>query len=600
MEELDTISNPSDNRHFTDVVAARLSRRSILAGGLGAAALTFVGAGPAAAAPKKPVPGAPRSGEGLINFTSIPLDGGPLPTVAPEYQLQVLIPWREKLDGSGDSYPYEGFTAEQQEKSIGIGHDGMWFFSRSSNHGILCINHEYGTNEHIFGQGRPTSLSQVRLSQAAHGVAVVALAKSGGKWRVHNDRRNRRITVNTPVTFAGPAAASAKLTTAIDNGNPKGTVNNCSMGHTPWGTYLTCEENFHMYFGATAAGWKPTAEQKRYGIAAGGVGYDWHLFDDRFDLSKNAGEENRFGWVVEIDPDDPKAKPIKRTTIGRYKHEGATVVLGRGQRTVVYSGDDERNEYIYKFVSADNYKSMFARGVHPLDEGVLYVARFDEDGTGEWLELSPRNPKLAGWSQADICVNTRIAGDLVGATKMDRPEWITEGQGNEMFCTLTNNKNPEPRPANLPNNSDGHIIKWVDADDHTGTTFEWDFFAISKEVTDAQGQMFGSPDGIWADGQGRVFVETDGTQPQGANDQLLVANQRTAEFRRLMTGVAGGEVTGITVTPDRRTGFANIQHPGNGDPAVTNFPAKFTGTSGPVPRDATLVITRKDGGVFGS
>lgn len=601
MHDNDEISNPSNNELFTDIVRARATRRGFVVGSIGAAALTFVGAGQAQAAPGNPNKG-PGNNQGakggLIGFTSIPLDGGPMPTIAPEYAMSVILPWREKIDGSGESYPYN-LTSEEQAKSIGLGHDGMWLFSDD----VLCLNQEYGTNEHMFA-GRKTleSLEEVRKVQHAHGVSVVKLERVGNTYKIEADRRNRRIHVNTPVEFAGPVRGSDLLKVAVDNDNPKGTVNNCSMGHTPWGTYLTCEENFHQYFGATAAGWTPSVEQRRVGITAG-QGWDWHKFDERFDLSKNAGEENRFGWVVEIDPNDPTKKPIKRTALGRFKHEGATVVEGIAKRIVVYSGDDERNEYIYKFVSAQNWRAMMARGQHPLEEGTLYVAKFNVDGTGEWLELSPKNPKLKDWSMDRILVHTRMAADLLGATKMDRPEWITVGQNQEVFCTLTNNTSPyaENRPGNPPGrNPDGHIVKWKDSRTHVGTTFEWDFFAIAKDVRDANGQMFGSPDGIWADDKGRVFVETDGSQPGGANDQLLVADQQTAQFKRLMTGVKGGEVTGITVDDNQTVMFANIQHPGNGDPAVTNFPEAPSGAGGPVPRDATIVIVKKDGGVIGS
>lgn len=597
----DEISNPSANPRFMDIVNARATRRGFLAGSLGAAALTFVGGSQAYANPNQG-PGnnngrGKAADTGLIAFTSIPLDGGAMPTIAPEYAMSVILPWREKIDGSGESYPYE-LSAADQEKAIGLGHDGMWLFDDD----ILCLNQEYGTNFHMFGRSNVENLAEVRKVQAAHGVSVVALQRTGDTFRMKADRRNRRIHVNTPVEFSGPAKGSALLEAAVGNDNPKGTVNNCSMGHTPWGTYLTCEENFHQYFGATGAGWKPSEEQKRVGLSAG-QGWDWHKFDERFDLSRNPGEENRFGWVVEIDPQKPHQKPVKRTSIGRFKHEGATVVEGRGKRVVVYSGDDERNEYIYKFVSAGNWKSMQARGTSPLDEGTLYVARFNEDGSGEWLELSPKNPKLAGWTLDRILVHTRLAADAVGATKMDRPEWITVGQHEEVFCTLTNNTRPyaDERPGNPDGpNPDGHIVKWVDTEQHTGTRFTWDFFAISKDITDDNGQMFGSPDGIWADQKGRVFVETDGSQPGDANDQLLVADQRTAEFKRLMTGVKDGEVTGVAVTRDQRVMLANIQHPGNGNPAVTNFREQPTGADGPVPRDATIVIVRKDGGIIGS
>lgn len=604
----DENSNPTTNPRFMDIASSRASRRGFLAGSLGTAALTFVGASQAYATPHHRTRGPGHDNgkgrgrgkggdRGLIAFTSIPLDGGPMPKIAPEYALSAILPWREKMDGSGESYPY-GLTSEQQEESIGLGHDGMWLFDDE----MLCLNLEYGTNEHVFGREELHSREEVRISQAVHGVAVVALQRTGDTFTMKKDKRNRRIHVNTPVEFSGPAAGSDLLTVAIGNDNPKGTVNNCSMGYTPWGTYLTCEENFHQYFGATDTTWSPTPEQARDGLSAG-QGWDWHKFDARFDLSQNPGEEHRFGWVVEIDPQKPAQKPVKRTAIGRFKHEGATVVEGRGKRIVVYSGDDSRDEYIYKFVSAANWKSMRARGKSPLDEGTLYVAQFKEDGTGEWLELSPQNVKLADKTIDWILVHTRLAADILQATKMDRPEWITVGQHEEVFCTLTNNRNPvghPDRPANLANNSDGHIVKWVDSEQHTGTSFTWDFFAIATDVQDGDGQMFGSPDGIWADGRGRIFVETDGSQPGGNNDQLLVANQKTAEFKRLMTGVKGGEVTGVAVTRDQRVMLANIQHPGNGDPAVTNFPEQPTGASGPVPRDATIVIVRKDGGIVGS
>jgi secreted PhoX family phosphatase len=611
-------SDSTSNRPFDDIVAARFSRRSAFVGGLATAAIAFVGGGSRVGAARvSGTPGAPlRPGPapgGLIGFTSIPLQDGPTPTIAPEYDMAVLLPWREKLDGSGDSFEYVGFTAAQQEQSIGIGHDGMWYFG-NDHRGVLCLNHEFGGNLHVFGAALPASLDQVRLSQAAHGVAVVEIERTGDGWRVVASGKNRRITGNTPVAFSGPAANSALLQTAAGNA-PAGTLNNCANGYTPWGTYLTCEENFNGYFGAGGA-WTATALQRRYGLSAGGFGYGWHTYDPRFDLAnpEYVNEENRFGWVVEIDPNQPTAPPVKRTALGRTKHEGATVVEGRGGRAVVYLGDDERFEYIYKYVSRGNWKSMRARGIHPLDDGTLYAARFDDDGTGQWLELSPSNAALAGWGIEDILVNTRGAADVVGATPMDRPEWIAVGKDQEVFCTLTNNSqrgtagttlSGSPRPgadaANpLAPNPDGHIIRWVDSDRHTGTGFEWDIFAIARDTHDANGQMFGSPDGIWADPDGRIFVQTDGSQPGGNNDQMLVADPDTAEFRRLLTGVSGCEITGIAVTPDRRTMFANVQHPGDGDPALTNFPADYTGAAGPVPRDATIVITRRDGGIIGS
>ena len=259
------------------------------------------------------------------------------------------------------------------------------------------------------------------------------------------------------------------------------------------------------------------------------------------------------------------------------------------------------------FVSARDYKKMLAAGKSPLDEGTLYAARFNDDGTGNWLELSPRNPALSSWTIDKILVHTRLAADLAGATKMDRPEWISTGADGWQYGTLTNNTNrgrtgqPGVNAANpLVNNSDGHIIRWKDSDGNLGGTFQWNLFLVAKETFDGGGQMFGSPDGIWADPDGRIFILTDGTQPGANNDQMLVADAKTKEIKRIFTGVKGCEVTGVAVTPNRKTMFVNLQHPGDGDPKNSNFPAPFTGAAGPKPRDCTIVITRKDGGIIGS
>ena len=605
MEE--EFSNYSDNQTFEEVLDGYMSRRQLLVGGVAGAALMFMGDSKVSALDAKPTSGAALAKRAKIGFTSIPMQASAMPTIAPEYEYSVLIPWREKLDGSGKSFDYAGFTADNQALSVGIGHDGMHYFGDNKK-GLLCINHEYGTTPHIMGKNLPTSLDDVKLSQAAHGVSVLMIENTKTGWKLAKSAKNRRIHGNTPMKFSGPAAKSDLLVNAA--GNPVlGTLNNCANGYTPWGTYLTCEENFNGYFGTANTAWKANTEQARYGVAAAGFGYDWHKFDARFDLANTsyANEINRFGWVVEIDPNNPKSVPVKRTALGRIKHEGATFVEGKDGRAVVYTGDDERFDYVYKFVSAEPWKKMIAKKESPLDRGVLYVAKYLEDGTGEWLELSPKNPLLAGWKMDYILVNTRLAADAVGATKMDRPEWIAASPKGDMYVTLTNNtQRGTTGRAGVNNsyptavNSNGHIIRWKDADKHVGKTFNWEIFVLANNVKDAGGQMFGSPDGIWVDPDGRVFVQTDGAQPGGNNDQLLVADPVTREFKRLFTGVKGSEVTGVTTTPDRKTMFVNLQHPGDGSAAVSNFPEFFVGASGAVPRDCTIVIKRINGGVIGS
>lgn len=632
-------SNKSRNRPFEDILRVRMSRRNALVGGAALSTTGFLAAlagnkalvgGTVAAATQSATSTAPQDsssaiaqGSRLLNFPIVPAakGSGPKPNISSAYQYEVLIPWGTPIQPGGPTYdgnPNSRPTATQQTQQIGIGHDGMWFFpiGDSNSHGMLAINHEFGSNTHVLGKEIPISLEEVRLSQHAHGVAVVEIKKINGKWQVVRSANARRIHVNTPVTFSGPVAGHPLLKTKA--GNPTlGTVNNCSNGHTPWGTYLTCEENFNGYFGdktynpETKLGtWTPTEAQRRYGFSAGGAGYGWEKFDPRFDLSNAnyTNEENRFGWVVEIDPMNASQTPVKRTALGRFKHEGAAVVVGQGGRAVVYMGDDERFDYIYKFVSESNWRSMQARGISPLDRGKLYVAKFNDDGTGNWLEVTINNPALKAKfkDQAEVLTYTRLAGDVLGATPMDRPEWISVGPQGDIYCTLTNNSQrgrtglPGADAANpLAPNPDGHIIKWRDSNNHIGTTFTWDIFILAKDTHGENDERtFSSPDGLWADPDGRLFIETDGTQQKGLNDQMLVADTNTGEIRRMLTGVTGCEITGITVTPDRKTLFVNIQHPGDGDPNLTNFPAEPE--SGKIPRDATLVITRKNGGIVGS
>ncbi|MGV3592908.1 MAG: PhoX family protein [Gammaproteobacteria bacterium] len=583
----DSSSNDSANRPFHDVLTTYASRRKLI-GGSGLAIAGFLAGEPLDAL----ADGLQRNGSGgtLMNFTPVPVagGGGRTPRIAPEYTYDVLIPYGSPI-------------APNKFEVVGIGHDGMWYCpigsgnSRNS-HGVLVVNNEYGDNIVVLGKNTPSNLDEVRQSQYMHGVTIVEIQRTGkgnGKWRTTGRHGlARRIHVNTPVAFSGPVAASPLLQNAANNPY-QGTVNNCANGHTPWGTCLTCEENFNAYFGARAP-WTPNPMQRRYGMSAASS-YGWHLFDERFDLSNPdyANEANRFGWIVEIDPARPHSQPVKRTALGRFKHEGIAIVEGPDGRIVGYMGDDERFDYIYKFVSADNWRVMRARGLSPLDHGTLYVARFDDAGTGEWLELTIDHPLIAAEfsTQAEVLTYARRAADLVGATPMDRPEWTTVAPNGLVYCTLTNNSNrgrsgvPGATAANpQAPNPDGHIIRWLDSDGHVGLTFQWEIFMLAS-ATHGTEASFASPDGLWADPDGRLFIQTDGAQHDGLNDQMLVADIYTGEIRRLFEGVWGAEVTGIAVTPDRKTMFVNLQHP---DP-----------TANPG-RDATIVIMRKDGGIVGS
>ena len=585
-----------NNESFENLVRTAGNRRSFMQGGLSLLAMGFIGGGGNTRASSV-------SGE-LVGFRPLPRNGatGKWLGVSPDYEVDVIIPWGEPIVPGGPAFSWPT-NADDQARQVGSGHDGMWLFpGADENRGVLCLNHEYASNRQILGKQLPETQDDVRTVQHAHGVSVLAVERIDGQWSIVDSEVARRIHVNTPIDFGGPAAVSPLLIGG-ENDTPRGTLNNCGCGHTPWGTYLTCEENFNFYFAASDSNFELTPEQERYGFLSSGGGWNWHLFDDRFDLSKNASaaEQNRFGWVVEIDPVDATKPPVKRTALGRFKHESCEVVVGKDNRVVAYMGDDERFNYIYKFVGNEDFREILKRGESPLDLGKLFVAKFLDDRTGEWLELSESNPILKEkvGTIDRILVYARLSADIVGATPMDRPEWISLAPGGLAYCSLTNNSNrKEPDAANpMAPNDHGHIIRWQDSDHHIGTTFEWEIFKIARTTHNTE-ESFGSPDSIWIDPDGRLFIATDGSQADGLNNQLLVANTQTGEIKRLFSGVPGCEVTGITPNSGRTELFVNVQHPGNADIRVSDFPRLDANPL--VPRDATVRIRRKNGGVVGS
>ena len=587
--------------------------------------------------------GASGAGAGpLLGFKAIPTATSDAVVVPPGYVAEPLAPWGEPVGVPGNMPAWRtdaGNSAAEQAVQMGMHHDGIHFYSinGSSTRGLLTMNHEYVDDGLLHPGGLADwSAEKVAKSQAAHGVSVIEVELQRGAWQmVRPSPYARRITARTPFALQGPAAGHALMRTAADplGRNVLGTLNNCASGKTPWGTYLSGEENFAYYFGGVD---QPDAHQARWGLRKTAF-FNWPAFDERFDASRHPNEYNRFGWVVEIDPMDAASTPIKRTALGRAAHEGAWIGVTKDQRAVVYSGEDSRFEYIYKFVSR-NAIAPASKGLTQaqanrelLDHGTLYVARFDADGSGRWLPLvhgqGPLTAANGFADQGEVLIKTRQASDLLGATKMDRPEWIAIDQNaREVYCTLTNNSErgaagkPGVDAANpRANNVMGQIIRWKEDADFSGTTMHWDHLMLAGDPANARpeargninGDIFACPDGLYVDARGVLWIETDmhasqmykGELARIGNNQMLACDRATGEVRRFLTGPTNCEITGATQTPDGTTMFINIQHPGENasdrsDPAD---PMKFSKwPSGVRPRSATVAIRRIDGGVIGT
>jgi uncharacterized protein len=742
-------SNPSNNEHFEQVLAqAQLSRRNIIRGGVGlAAAVALPGVAQAATHAAGTAKAAGKKASAKLGFPAVGksiADGVSLP---PGYTYSVLHATGDRLVSGIPAYGNQGDETDDWSQRVGDHHDGIELFyagrdgkfsTAPTPRLVLGMNHESSADAHFmhpkgqtsngvsgkkfsqFGEwdlgARPADGLEVLKEINHHGVSIVELRKSAsGQWEYPLDSiYNRRVTPQTPMRISAPKAhqapAQAFMATAYDpsGASSRGTLNNCGTGHTPWGTMLTCEENwaayFHMPKGSKAVDAKLSASLKRYGVAAAPLADNatrassqgWHTVsgtDNRFSRWNNSAvgasaaadfrnEPNTFGYIVEIDPLS-SATPAKRLALGRFAHEAAVFGLPvAGKPLAVYMGDDSRNEYIYKFVSDASWdpkdigKGM-AAGDKYLTEGRLYAAKFNADGTGQWLELSINDPKIANYgaysfaNQADVLVNARFAADAMGATKMDRPEWGAVNHANgEIYMTLTNNSAANRTPAKTDaanpraymdadgkkgaGNPNGHIIRFrEDQQASTDLGFKWDIFLFGAEEDMpanvnlsglSAANSFSSPDGLWfSRATGICWIQTDdgaytdetncmllaaipghvgdggkisvknsmsvgGQETAGTQETFIGATLGEAKLRRFLVAPKGAEVTGIAETADGKALFVNIQHPGENTPALGNS-AQFNQESqwpgnegyGPKgrPRSATIVITRKDGGVIG-
>ncbi|QZI71255.1 PhoX family phosphatase [Pseudomonas protegens] len=577
----------------------------------------------------------------LLGFAGIAAATSDTITLPAGYQSSVLISWGQPLTKNGPAFdPSGNGTAQAQEVQFGDNNDGMSLFAfpDDKHRALMAINNEYTNYRYLYSHGgQPQSAEDVRKAQASEGVSVIEVQRKNGQWQfVQGSRYNRRIHGNTPIRLSGPAAGHDLLKTAADPKGRKvlGTFQNCANGKTPWGTYLTCEENFTDCFGSSNPEQKFDAAQKRYGAVVTSKDINWHPHDPRFDLAKNPNELNRHGWVVEIDPFDPQSTPVKRTALGRFKHENAALAQTRDGRAVVYMGDDERGEFIYKFISRDKINHRNPKANRDLlDHGTLYVARFDAGdgnpdrpkGQGQWIELTHGKNGIDASSgfadQAQVLIQARLAASVVQATRMDRPEWIVVSpKDGQVYCTLTNNakRGEDGQPAGGPNprekNVYGQILRWrTGGDDHGAMSFSWDLFVVAGNPAVHAGQpkggssnitpenMFNSPDGLGFDQAGRLWILTDGDYSNSGdfagmgNNQMLCADPDSGEIRRFMVGPVGCEVTGIAFAPDQKTLFVGIQHPG--ETGGSTFPEHLPNGK---PRSSVMAITREDGGIIGA
>ncbi|MFB7025334.1 MULTISPECIES: PhoX family phosphatase [unclassified Streptomyces] len=645
------VPNTSDNEYAGDLIAGVLSRRSALraaavvtvASAVGGAAV--LGEAPAAEAHggHGHRPGRTDGARGL-RFAPVAPNTADQVTVPSGYSQNVVIRWGEPILCGAPAFDAEKQTAKAQAGQFGYNNDFLSLLPLSGERDrqVLVANHEY-TDEVLMFRGydpaNPTR-EQVETAWAAHGLSVVVVEeerRSGRLTPVSRHHLNRRLHTTSEFRVTGPAAGSDLLKTSVDPTGRKvlGTLNNCAGGTTPWGTTLHGEENFNQYFANGSS-----ATDKRYGVGSGATERKWERFDKRFDLKQEPNEVHRFGWVVELDPYDPDSTPRKRTALGRFKHEAAQPRLTADGRPVVYMGDDERFDYFYKFVSSKRMKKGSSRAAREhnltlLDEGTLYVAKLtgdspaaevdgtgklpndgEFDGSGVWIPLATGNVShVPGMTAEEVYVFTRLAGDKVGATKMDRPEDVEPSpRTGRVYVALTNNTDrgkagkagaDEANPRNL--NKHGQILELAEHwDDPSSDGFAWRLFLVAGDPNDPATYFAGfpkekvspisCPDNVAFDPHGNLWISTDGAQ-LGSHDGLFgvaVQGERRGELKQFLTVPKGAETCG-PIVQDRRVLVA-VQHPGEIDGASVEKPAS-TWPDGPgkIVRPSVVAVWRTDG-----
>ena len=637
MRDDDTISNPSNAVSMQTLMQTRLTRRDALKGMAAVGAYGLFGCATGLG-----------NTDSSLRFTESARFLDATHHVAPGYNVQVLLRWGDPLFKDAPGFDPLNQSPASQSRQFGPNNDFIAFMplplgSGTATRGLLCVSHEY-VSPHLMwpgytaeGYDKNITRAQCETEMAAHGHSVVEIERTGTQWRVVRDSAyNRRVSMlDTAMRVGGPAAGHSRLATRADVGAQRiiGTLANCAGGTTPWGTVLIAEENFQNYYTGDPQG-REAAAWKRYGINGRGRVL-WGRHFDRFNLNREPNETNRFGWIVEIDPYDPKSMPVKRTALGRAKHECATTAVSHDGRVAVYSGDDERMEYVYKFVTRDKFDGVNRSANRDLlDNGIAYAARFEADGTMRWLPLvfgqGPLTKANGFESQADVMIEKRRAADLLGATPMDRPEDVEANPATgRVYVVCTYNEQRKPEHINAANpraeNKWGHVIEIIPPmvegkPDQTATECRWEFFIAGgdpknpahrarygdSKATPADTGWIAAPDNVAFDPKGRIWIATDGQGDwAGFADSVYAAETsgpRRGITKCFFSGPRGSEICGPTFTPDGKTLFLGIQHPGSEKGSTYDKPSTRWPDFSPnlPPRAAVVAITKADGGEIGT
>ncbi|MDO9497459.1 MAG: PhoX family phosphatase [Nocardioides sp.] len=647
--------NPTEHGHIQHEITRALARRSVLKGAaIGSGALVVGGAVTAASSGLAAAAVGPARGVAAdlasTGFAPVAPNKRDNVTVADGFTHSVVMRWGDRVLPGAPAFDVHKQTAAAASMQFGYNCDYVGILPLGRDKALLVVNHEYTDENLMFPVDTYTPAETKAIAMVNHGMSVVTIKRGlvPGDWQqvtnLRNAPHNRRLHIGTPFAIVGPAAGDARLKTVADPTGrvAKGTLNNCSGGTTPWGTVLSGEENFNQYFDKSGdLDARYTAEYKRYGITGSGRG--WSEVDPRFDLTLDPHEPNRFGWIVEVDPTDPKSTPRKQTMLGRFKHEGANIVIARSGHAVAYLGDDERGDYIYRFVSAEKFdpaKTARARrhNLTLLTKGTLSVAKYvgdgsedgTYDGTGTWIPLcTDTTSYIEGMSVADVLIFTRLAADKVGPTKMDRPEDVEPNLVNgKVYAALTNNSNrgkPE-MPVDEANplatsmvraslgapltaasgNRNGYVLEMTPAGgQHTADTFTWDLLLVCGDPAAAETYFGGvdkstvspisCPDNLSFDSEGNLWISTDGNV-LGSNDGIFrvpVSGPLRGQVRQFVTMPRGAEACGPLITDRNRSLFFAVQHPGEIDGATFENQASTWPHTDDFPRPSVCVAYKR-------